>query len=122
MYSNVVTAIDKILRSYYVSTRGGQKRKLTDVNDKEKTNKKSKQETTHTTIEEVETDETELITFAGMEKIVFGLDEEGSGFDKYVATNGAIDEHVIWYDWLADSTTTSHVTNHCEALTNYKPA
>jgi hypothetical protein len=56
------------------------------------------------------------------EKVVFDPDEEGSGFKEYVATNGEIDECVIWYNWLADSTMTSHVTNQRAALVNYRPA
>jgi hypothetical protein len=56
------------------------------------------------------------------EKVVFDLDKEGSGFEEYVATNGEIDECVIWYDWLADSTMTSHVTNQRVVLVDYIPA
>lgn len=31
------------------------------------------------------------------------------------------DKCLILYDWLADSTTTSHVTHQCEAFTTYTP-
>lgn len=32
-----------------------------------------------------------------------------------------IDERVLYYDWLADSATTSHVTNRHEAFITYQP-
>jgi hypothetical protein len=102
--------------------RGTKEKKLNDRNEKDKTNKRSKQEATHTTIEEVGTGESELIMFVGEEKVVFDPDEEGSGFEEYVATNGEIDECVIWYDWLADSVMTSHVTNQRSVLVDYRPA
>jgi hypothetical protein len=31
------------------------------------------------------------------------------------------DDHLIWYDWLADSGTTSHITNMRSAITDYIP-
>ena len=31
------------------------------------------------------------------------------------------DEHIAYYDWLADSTTTSHITNQQKALLDYRP-
>src|SRR5215204_5815311 len=32
-----------------------------------------------------------------------------------------IQERVLWYDWLADSATTSHVTNMRDAFISFKP-
>ena len=31
------------------------------------------------------------------------------------------DECVLYYDWLADSATTSHVMNQCNAFMSYQP-
>jgi len=32
------------------------------------------------------------------------------------------DEHLIWYDWVADSATMSHITHQREAFINYTPS
>jgi hypothetical protein len=47
-------------------------------------------------------------------RIVFDALEHGQyfNFDQYDATNlNGIDKRTIYYDWLADSTTTSHIVN-----------
>ena len=48
--------------------------------------------------------------------------EEKYNFDNYDACNAdANDERLIYYDWLADSATTSHITHQREAFINYTP-
>ena len=43
-------------------------------------------------------------------------------FDEYNSTSmNGIDKHIIYYDWLADSGTTLHVSNKCEAFKTYTP-
>jgi hypothetical protein len=54
------------------------------------------------------------------------LDDEGEweyhNFNSYDVNNyDSIDEHVIYYDWLADSATTSHICNEHEAFLSYVP-
>src|SRR6202453_3692744 len=99
----------------------GKKRANGDVN-KEKPNKRKKQEQTHATIEE---EDDELITFGVEEKgIVFDPSKEGqySGFDEYDPEDpSGIDLCLLWYDWLADSATTSHITNQRGAYKEYTP-
>jgi hypothetical protein len=54
------------------------------------------------------------------EEIAFTVDEECYNFDTFVAWNAeGNDEHLIFYDWLADSATTSHITHQWEAFTSY---
>jgi hypothetical protein len=58
----------------------------------------------------------------GGEYIAYPVDEELYNFDSYDACNDAIiDERLIYYDWLADSATTSHVTHQREAFITYTP-
>ena len=46
------------------------------------------------------------------EEIAFVIDEELRNFDTFDACNIAVnDEHLIYYEWLANSATTSHITN-----------
>lgn len=54
----------------------------------------------------------------GQDVIMEEQDEELHNFDTYNATEQN-DNHLIWYDWLADSATTSHVTHQWEAFTLY---
>jgi hypothetical protein len=104
-----------------------QKQKVTT--NQNKPYKRAKTEQMHAVIEEVKDDEDkeeEVIVFgAEVNSIQFDVSEEGqySGFDEY-DPNGPneIDECILWYDWLADSTTTSHITNQRDILINYKPA
>jgi hypothetical protein len=42
--------------------------------------------------------------------------------ESYDACNSyAMDERVIYYDWLADSASTTHITNQRDAFINYRP-
>jgi len=42
--------------------------------------------------------------------VIEGVDEEMYNFDTYDANNAVgMDEHCLYYDWLGDSATTSHV-------------
>ncbi len=38
-----------------------------------------------------------------------------------VADYNVNDEHTLYYDWLADSATTSHITNRCNTFVTYVP-
>ena len=50
------------------------------------------------------------------------VDNELHNFDTYDACNtDANDERLIYYDWLADTAMTSHITHQREAFTNYTP-
>jgi len=52
--------------------------------------------------------------------------DEGEGqdynYDMFdVSDRLAMDEHVSYYDdWVADTGTTSHITNRCDAFTTYQ--
>ena len=46
-------------------------------------------------------------------------DGECSGFDTYQTTD-EIDERLIYYDWYADSATTSHIANSRDAFSSYQ--
>jgi hypothetical protein len=94
------------------------KRKFEDKEkEKEKIYKKPKKEETN------EGEEIEEITFNIEEDELFNPDEgESYNFEEYDSCNlEGIDECVLYYDWLADSATTSHVTNQHEAFTTYQP-
>jgi hypothetical protein len=96
---------------------GSSKRKFEDKGkEKEKIYKKPKKEETNEG-EEIE----EEITFNIEEDELFNLDKgESYNFEEYNSCNlEGIDEHVLYYNWLVDSATTSHVTNQCEAFTTY---
>jgi hypothetical protein len=56
-------------------------------------------------------------------KMTFSAEEEASTckFDTYDPLHPEIDDRLIFYDWLADSTTTSHVTNMHNAFISFKP-
>jgi hypothetical protein len=47
------------------------------------------------------------------EPITFDPSEEGQHFNFHnnVSSTEEIDEHIIYYDWLGDSATISHITN-----------
>ena len=66
-------------------------------------------------------DDETVIGDADVGGIVFNESKIGqySGFDDY---NGINDECVLYYDWLADSATTSHICNQREAFIDYWPA
>lgn len=63
-------------------------------------------------------DDETVIGDADVGGIVFNESKIGqySGFDDY---NGINDECVLYYDWLADSATTSHICNQREAFIDY---
>jgi hypothetical protein len=59
----------------------------------------------------------------GKEHIAFLVEEELYNFNTLDACNAEKnDERLIFYDWLADSAMTSHVTHQCEAFTTYMPS
>jgi len=59
----------------------------------------------------------EQIAFMVDEELV---DEELYNFDMFEECNaGGINEHLVLYDWLADSATTLHITHQWEAFTSY---
>jgi hypothetical protein len=49
-----------------------------------------------------------------------GIEDLDEGYD--VDTTDPNDKHILYYDWLANSTTTAHVTNQHEVFTTYHPA
>jgi GAG-pre-integrase domain/Zinc knuckle len=56
------------------------------------------------------------------EYIAFQANEEQYNFDTFDACNAdANDERLIYYDWLADTATTSHVTHQRDAFIDYTP-
>ena len=120
------------------NTKTNLKRKSESANEQQVAKRKKTNEQTNATIEEVDSDE-ETIAFiaeedtlmgdaddddvtvigdddetvigdADMGGIVFDESEIGqySSFDDY---DGINDERVLYYDWLADSATTSHICN-----------
>ena len=56
----------------------------------------------------------------GEEYITVQADKEQYNFDTFDACNADVNDNcLIYYDWLADTATTSHVMHHREAFTNY---
>jgi len=56
--------------------------------------------------------------------IIFDSSEQGQhfNFNTYDATNfNEIDERALYYDWLADSMTTSHIVNRHDIFKTYEP-
>ncbi len=56
--------------------------------------------------------------------IVFNSSEHGQHFNfaDYDVTNyNGIDECTLYYDWLADSVTTSHIVNQQDIFKTYEP-
>ena len=47
--------------------------------------------------------------------------DEYLNFDVPMTDMSANDDRLIYYDWLADSATTSHVTNQRNTFINYEP-
>src|SRR6202789_134191 len=61
-------------------------------------------------------------TNVGEEFITFEADEEPYNFDTYYACNAdENDNRLIYYEWLADTATTSHVTHQRQAFVDYTP-
>ena len=68
----------------------------------------------------------EHITFNlnGSSEIILDESEEGYNFDEPNVVNSKSSEYnpcLIYYDWLGDSATTSHVCNQCEAFKTFQP-
>jgi hypothetical protein len=56
------------------------------------------------------------------EEVTFVLDEEAYNFDTFdVYSANANDKHLIYYDWLADNTTTLHVSSQRDMFMSYTP-
>jgi hypothetical protein len=66
------------------------------------------------------------ITFATVEEVAMDEDVDmgnAYNFDTYNdCTAGGNDERLIYYDWLADTATTSHVACNRDAFTSYTPS
>jgi hypothetical protein len=65
--------------------------------------------------------EVEEVTLGG---ITFDALEHGQFFNfnnKNVANSSINDERTLYYDWLANSATTSHITNQCDTFVTYEP-
>jgi hypothetical protein len=61
-------------------------------------------------------------TSVAEEHITFQANEEQYNFDTFDASNtDANDEQLIYYDWLVDMATTSHVTHQRDAFIDYTP-
>jgi hypothetical protein len=95
---------------------GGKKKRFGDKKKREEANEG----------EEMDDNDDEHIVFttqvAGSSRISFDPSEEGINFDKPdVSNSDEFDERLIFYNWLADSATTSHVCNQREAFTSFHP-
>ena len=59
-------------------------------------------------------------------EVAFPIQEEDMelhNFSNYDACNSsANDERLIWYDWVADTATTSHITHQKDAFIDYTPS
>lgn len=72
--------------------------------------KKVKREQAHATLHSDNKTEDEIVLSA----------EERHNFDAYDPCNFEIDDRLIYYDWLADTATTSHVTNMRDAFISFQ--
>ena len=65
----------------------------------------------------------EIISTARDDMMDFDLSEEGQhfNFDVPVSDMSANDDHLIYYNWLANLATTSHVTNQRDAFIDFTP-
>jgi len=101
----------------------GIKRKWND-NRGEKT-KKRKNEQTHEAEEKNEENSQGNATYSSIEEIAFVIDNDDTedfNYDTYNPSDVyANDERLSYYDWLADTATTSHITNSRDLLVNYQP-
>jgi len=94
-----------------------------DNRERENGNKKSRKEEAN---EGARIEETHHIAFPAFDDDtpVFSPSDEGQyfNFDQHDVYNSAVnDERVLYYDWLADSATTSHICNNREAFITYSP-
>ena len=76
--------------------------------------------------EEKEENDDEHITFILNEpsKITFDDSEQGQFFnfnEPDVNHSSEFNPRLLYYDWLADNATTSHVCNRCEAFKTFHP-
>jgi len=78
-----------------------------------------KSDRSYVAIEEVE--EVGEVSLGG---ITFDPSEHGQYFNfdnENVTDYNVNDEHTLYYDWLANSVTTSHITNRCNTFVTYVP-
>jgi hypothetical protein len=66
----------------------------------------------------------EPIAFAAIEEEVDSStivhdDDENYSYETMSSTDDN-DEHLIYYDWVADTAATSHITHRCDAFTTYE--
>ena len=55
--------------------------------------------------------------------LILEQDMELHNFSTYdVCNSDGNDDHLIWYDWMADTATTSHITHQREAFIDYTPS
>jgi hypothetical protein len=93
-----------------------QKKESKDTGDKKKKKKAKINETNEGEDDDDDNEHIVLLSKEDKMKLPFTFDssEEGQYFNinqSNVNSQSAIDEHLIYYNWLADSATTSHVTN-----------
>jgi hypothetical protein len=58
-------------------------------------------------------------------EVPMNLSEDGQEFnftDDHVNNTNEYDEALIYYDWLADTATMSHISNQCDAFITYRPS
>ena len=93
-------------------------------NDKKDKKKQKKEEMNQR--EEENDDDDEHITFSVNEpsELTFDDSEQGQFFnfdESDVYSSSEYDSRLLYYDWLGDSATTSHVCNRCEAFKTFHP-
>ena len=90
--------------------RKGEKKSKKDELKKKKRTDEKKADESHI----VEVEEEEIVCY-------FDEDKEMYNFDTYNLSNpNGMDERLIYCGWLANSATTSHVSNACEMFTNFQ--
>jgi len=93
--------------------------------DQKGKNKKKKKEEMNQGEEVEEDDDEEHIVFcanADSSEIILDESEEGFNFDEQnVYNSNEYNPRLIYYDWLGDSATTSHVSNRREAFKTFRP-
>jgi GAG-pre-integrase domain/Integrase core domain len=103
-----------------------QKKESKDTGDKKKKKKAKMNETNEGEDDDDDDEHIVLLSKEDKMKLPFTFDssEEGQYFNinqSNVNSQSAIDECLIYYNWLADSVTTSHVTNQHDAFKTFKP-
>src|SRR6267378_4083707 len=91
-------------------------------------NKRFKQEVSNVgeedAVEIVSTARDDMDVDLPINQTTFDTSDQGDeyiNFDVPVSDMSTNDDRLIYYDWLADSATTSHVTNQRDAFINYEP-